>query len=350
MNITFIRRNWSATGGAENYLQRLAAALRPLGHHCHLVCERWREDDHSFDQVTALGHRGPAPLRPKAFADSVNLHLHQNPGTFVFSLERGIRSDIYRAGDGVHREWLRRRAIHGGWWARLQSAANPKHIVQLDLERTTFHPENSRAIIANSALVKANILGHFDFPESRIHIITNGVDFDRFSSGDRARGRSALGWAENEKIVLLVGAGAERKGHLPARLVENRLRPRARLVIIDEPPPCSMPDLYAAADIFLFPTLYDPFANVTLEAMAAGLPVITTNDNGAAQIIVSGKNGFLVPDAREIGEMAAYCLACTDPELAGKIGDAARATARQHPLTSHVAATLRLIQEIADTA
>ncbi len=128
-------------------------------------------------------------------------------------------------------------------------------------------------------------MARFDFPEERIDIIPNGVPYQQFAAGDRTLGRRALGLGPEDYVVLLVGAGAERKGHAIARAAVRRVRHgHPKLVIVDSPPKVAMPHVYAAADVFLLPTLYDPFANVTLEALAAGLPVITSAQNGASEI------------------------------------------------------------------
>lgn len=350
MDVTFLRRNWSATGGAENYLRRLAGALKQRGHRTRLLCESWDpEASHPFDEVAALPRSSRRASAPRQFADQANLHLMEGNHGLVFSMERGIKADVYRAGDGIHASWLHRRAQASPVRGRLRTWFNWKNRVVCDLERVTFHPANTRAVIANSEMVKREIQAFFGFPPERIHVLRNGVDAAFFASGDRARGRAALGFKPEEIILLLVGAGKERKGHLEAGKVAGRLRakhPEFRLHILDSPPPCSMPDVYAAADLFLLPTLYDPFANVTLEAMAAGLPVITTLANGAHEILTSGKNGFVVPSARDTDELAAYALSLQDPERRRLIGEAGRTTAFHHGLEAHADATLRLLESL----
>ncbi len=347
LKIAFIRRNWSPTGGAENYLVRLVNHIKASGFHATLLCESWKRDIEPFDEIATLPVSGPAFLKPARFASLANQYLENHSFDVVFSLERGIRSDIYRAGDGVHLSWLDHRLSESPVLGRLRNFFNPKNQVLKHLEMLTFHPSNTRLVIANSELVRDEILRFFDFPENRIRVVPNGVDVAYFSSGDRAAGRKALGWGDDEFVALLVGAGAERKGHAAARRVEARLNGKLRLHIVDKPALCPLPDLYAAADIFLFPTLYDPFANVTLEAMAAGLPVITTTCNGASQIIVSGQNGYVVRDSRETDTMSAYALALQDPELRKRIGHAARKTAGEYTLERNVKETLAVLKEVA---
>src|SRR6185436_2531806 len=74
-----------------------------------------------------------------------------------------------------------------------------------------------------------------------------------------------------------------------------------------------LPGLYAAADIFLLPTLYDPFSNACLEALASGLPVITTRDNGFSEIIENGVHGSIINDASEIDAIREALLFWSDP-------------------------------------
>lgn len=291
--------------------------------------------------ITSLPIQATRSEQPRIFAQKVNRFLENHSTDCVFSLERGIRADIYRAGDGVHRSWIAQRARFHPIRGRLSQWFNVKHRVISELECFTFCAENTQQIIANSDMVKKNILHDFDYPEENIAVIPNGVDFEYFSSGDRAKGRAALGIQENEFVLLLVGKGVERKGHAYARKVAEHAR--ARLIIIDRPPNCPMPCVYSAADVFLFPTLYDPFANVTLEAMAAGLPVITTADNGAKMLIQNTINGFVVTHAACVDTMSQYVEALkSDVALRKKIGLAARATAHTCSMESHVEKTLQL--------
>jgi UDP-glucose:(heptosyl)LPS alpha-1,3-glucosyltransferase len=347
VNIAFIRRNWSSTGGAENYLIRLVRKLRDQGCQATLLCETWNRPSEPFDQVVTLPVRGPAFRKPAAFAQATNTYIASHLFDLVFSMERGIKSDIYRAGDGVHRVWLRHRQEASGISGRFQNLLNPKNFTQLHLEKMTFQPAMTRCVIANSTMVKQDILTCFDYPESRITTILNGVDVAFFSSGNRQKGRAALNLSPDLFTALLVGSGAERKGHAAARQVMDRWKNRAQLVVIDSPPPCSLPDVYAAADVFLFPTLYDPFANVTLEAMAAGLPVITTEANGAHELIDHGKNGFVVTNNRQQEALSAHIHALMEPGLRADMGAASRATAAEWTLEKNVASTLGLMERLA---
>lgn len=346
MKIAFIRRNWSATGGAENYLVRLVTHLKKLGHHSTLVCESWHQSSSPFDSIISLPSHGLNFRKPNLFALNAGQHLTQTTYDLVFSMERGIKADIYRAGDGVHLVWLRHRQQAHPFSGFIQNTFNLKNQALLQLEKYTFSPDHTRYVIANSQMVKNDITQNFPYPETQIETILNGVDVSYFSSGNRANGRKVLKLSDQKITVLLVGSGAKRKGHALARSVVNRWKDQAELVIIDSPPACPLPDVYAAADIFLFPTLYDPFANVTLEAMAAGLPVITTRANGAHELIRHGENGLLVHAHQNKKELAYHLEALLDPVLRKRIGAAGAQTAQQWCLDKNVSATLKLMEKV----
>jgi UDP-glucose:(heptosyl)LPS alpha-1,3-glucosyltransferase len=240
----------------------------------------------------------------------------------VFSQEQGVTCNFYRAGNGLHQRWLEIRRECRPARDRLSRIFNPKHRRLLQLEKQTFTPERTGHVIANSPMVKEEILRLTSYPEDRISVITNGVDLERFRSGDRVRGREVMDVADKDFLVLLVGRGAFRKGHGFARQLEQSMRGEIKLRIIDSPPACPMEDIYAAADVFYLPTLYDPFSNATLEAMAAGVPVITSPNNGVSSLINNEENGFIV-DPSDVEKTQTIVRSLMDEESREKIREAA---------------------------
>jgi UDP-glucose:(heptosyl)LPS alpha-1,3-glucosyltransferase len=230
---------------------------------------------------------------------------------------------------------------------RVRTALRPKNIEMCSLEARIFTPAGVRHVICNSHFVADQIVARFDFPPSKIDVIYNGVPYNQFSSGDRQLGRQALHLQPDDYVILLVGAGAERKGHDIARQALRKLgHPKARLVIIDAPPPVAMPHVYAAADVFLLPTLYDPFANVTLEALAAGLPVITSAQNGAAEIIQSETNGLVLPRADDINLIVCWLEYLADPARRAELKGPAQTLAQQYDLSRNVSETLAVFDRL----
>jgi UDP-glucose:(heptosyl)LPS alpha-1,3-glucosyltransferase len=309
MKLALIRRQFAATGGAELYLQRLLAALAVRGHELHLFAEKWEgaPADVTLHRVESSGTRATRNLR---FARAVKEKLSGEKFDCVFSLERTLQQDVYRAGDGIHRVWLEKRKQFSPWWKNI-FGPGAFHKNLLTLEAQTFDPKNTRRVIVNSEMVRNEILENFSFPAERIHLVRNGVDTARFQGGDRAATRKQLRVAENEFLFLFVGSGWERKGLKYAFAAFELLKPKfpqIKFAVIgkDRAPTSAPPGVifldstrklehfYAAADLFLFPPVYEPSANVVVEALAAGLPVVTSANNGAGEIISENVTGNVV--------------------------------------------------------
>ncbi len=333
MKLAVIRRQFSATGGAELYLQRLMTALVDSGHDVHLFAESWsgQAKGVTLHPVPVTGTRATKPVR---FAEVVKEMVLHEIFDCVFSLERTLKQDVYRAGDGVHRVWLERRRQFAPWWKKPFIGLGAFHRNMMALERQTFDPANTRRIIVNSNMVKGEILHHFNYPEDRIHLVRNGVDVKRFQSGKRAETRARFGVKDEEFLLLFVGSGWERKGLkyvLGPMILLEHMRTRGRLddfasALGTNPPPSTVKllvvgkdkpisgassnvffagsmdqveDAYAAADLFVFLPLYEPSANVVFEALAAGVPIITSSFNGSAELVAEGVNGSVINDPKD---------------------------------------------------
>jgi UDP-glucose:(heptosyl)LPS alpha-1,3-glucosyltransferase len=341
--IAFLRRRFSPTGGAERYLLRLASGLATQGHHITLYCEDWSPRENPFQKVTKVESNDPLSFAAKI--DTIPMHDRHD---IVFSLERVPHCDLYRAGDGIHADWLSYRQAFYPVKGRLRTMLRAKNRDLCRLEEQVFARDGVKRVICNSKFVADQVMNRFDFPESRIDIVYNGVPYKQFSHGDRPLGRRALGLKPEDYAVLLVGSGAERKGHAIARDAVKRVvkKKNARLVIIDTPPKIAMPHVYAAADVFLLPTLYDPFANVTLEALAAGLPVITSAQNGASEIIETGKNGFILPRADDDKLIVHLLNHLAEPENRARFREPAQELARQYDLPRNINETLAVFDKL----
>jgi len=340
--IAFLRRRFSPTGGAERYLLRLASGLATQGHRITLYCEDWSPRENPFQDVRKIDSNDPVSFARKVMTQP----MHERHDV-VFSLERVPGCDLYRAGDGLHADWLAyRRAFHPVM-GRFRTLIRSKNKQLCQLESRVFAPGGVRRVICNSHFVADQIIQRFDFPPDQIDVIYNGVPYQQFSMGDRVLGRRALQLNPDDYVVLLVGAGAERKGHAIARDAMRRIKRKyAKLVIIDTPPPVAMPHVYAAADVFLLPTLYDPFANVVLEALAAGLPVITSAQNGASEIMENDKNGFILPRADDDKLIVHLLDYLADPAHRERFRQPAQALAQQYDLAKNLKATLGVFDKL----
>lgn len=369
MKIGLVRRGFSFTGGAENYLRRLADALADAGHAPALIASpAWPRDqwppDRRFVTIQDSGS-------PTAFANGVAALVAQNRFDLVFSLERVWRCDCYRAGDGVHLAWLERRAQVEPTWRRWLRVANLKHRRILTLEESLFASGGAKTIIANSHLVRDEIVRVYGTPAERISVVYNGLpaaSFEPAPPGQRERERTAWKLEPSDYVILFAGTGWERKGLAHALAAVARLPDslRARLLVAGRGNPRpylrkvsartrervrflgpvkDMAACYAAADVFVAPTLYDPFSNACLEALAAGLPVLTTHANGFAEIIAAGAEGDVFStDDRENGTaLAALLIHWSDPARRSNARPACTARAANFTIEKNVAQTLQVL-------
>jgi UDP-glucose:(heptosyl)LPS alpha-1,3-glucosyltransferase len=347
-SIGLVRRGYSNSGGAEAYLLRLAAGLKARGYRPALYATSdWPEDGWPFGDLFRLEATQPLEFA-RAFQEA------RKPGQTVLSLDRVPGCDVFRAGDGVHAAWLQRRSRFEPAWKRRLRFLNLKHAALLALEREVFKTAGS--VIANSRMVATEITHWHDFPAANIHIIPNGIGA-RIPSMPRLEARRRLEIPEGAFCVLFAGSGWERKGlrfaiqaveslrGSPILLVAGRGNPHryrsARARFLGEMRELSLP--FSAADVFTLPTIYDPFSNACLEAVAAGLPVVTTTTNGFSEILEPGLHGETV----EPGDVKALAEALESARNwnSEKTSQACRKLAESYSIERNVQATLDLLKK-----
>jgi len=355
--IGIVRRAFSSGGGAEAYLKRLTAGVVEAGHRVSLfTAAEWPAEDWSFGPIVRL-----KTTNPIGFADELETVSRANCDVLL-SLERVWRCDVYRAGDGVHRAWLERRHQVAGPLQKLSRLLNRKHSAALSLEESLFAKGGARRVIANSQMVKDEIVRIYRYPADKIDVVYNGLPLEAHCRDglDRAKTREALGLSPEDIAVLFAGSGWERKGlrfaieamerqdarmkFLVAGRGESRRFSSSRaqfLGVVRE-----MPSLYHAADIFMLATLYDPFSNACLEALAAGRPVITTRANGFSEIMENGKHGTIVEDARAINALGAALQFWADPARRAQARIDNLALAAQFDISGNVNETLKILTTI----
>jgi UDP-glucose:(heptosyl)LPS alpha-1,3-glucosyltransferase len=310
LNVGFVRRGFSPSGGAEAYLRRVAGALVAAGHEATLFTTGdWPDKEWALGRIIRIRANDPI-----AFADELERRDPPKHCDFVVSLERIWRCDFFRAGDGVHQAWLERRAQFQNPLQRIGHRFNKKHNVILRLEKALLGEGGARRVIANSAMVHDEIVRCYGFPGDAIDVIPNGVRVSDFGPAPlkHARARAQLRIGNDEIAALFLGSGWERKGLRFAVAAIEKTRVRllvagrgnqrkyrsGNVTFLGEMDDVRLP--LAAADIFILPTIYDPFSNASLEAMAAGLPVITTRANGCSEIVEPKVHGTIVERADDI--------------------------------------------------
>ena len=356
MQLALVRQRYNAYGGAERFVERAMGALAAQGISVTLLAREWVGDPRKVIRCDPV-YVGRL-WRDWSFARAVCAEQRRRSFDLVQSHERITCCDVYRAGDGVHAQWLHNRSATLGALGRLALALNPYHRYVLAAERRLFASPRLRAVICNSRMVKGEIQARFGLEERKLHVIYNGVDLQffhpRLREAHRAQSRAELGIPGDAPVWLFVGSGFERKGVfrlLPA--FRDGGDPRARLIVVGEDRAeddakalarelgigervhflgarKDVRPWYGTADAFVLPTLYDPFPNAALEAMACGLPVVVTAQCGAAELVSEGENG-IVCDALDAASLAGS-LGRIDAARALGMGARARRTAERYGL------------------
>src|SRR3954451_15067544 len=368
LRIAFVRRGYSRTGGAEAYLKRLADGIVKGGHEVQLVTtNEWPENEWPFGSIKRLS--GTTAI---GFADELEELRPQLRCDVLFSLERVWSCDVYRAGDGVHRAWLARRRRFEVPLKRFVRGASRKHRDLLHLEESLFEKGKAGRVIAASQMVVDEITGVYRYPADKIDVVRNGVPLDkfRFDAGLRETSRAKLKLDDDEIALLFAGSGWERKGLLFATealalcknrkmrlLVAGRGEARrfktTRLRFWREDPVqflgevADLVPVYAAADIFILPTIYDPFSNACLEALASGLPVITTRSNGFSEIIEDGVHGSLVENPADLVGLREAIRFWLDSSRRQAARSSNIQRASQFDISNNVAQTLQVLTRVA---
>jgi len=363
LTIGFVRRGYSASGGAEAYLKRLGRGVVDLGHEAQLfTTDDWPQDEWTFGAITRLPSKSA-----NTFANEVEQRRPLIRCDILMSLERIWRCDVYRAGDGVHRAWLDRRREFELPLERFVRGLNRKHRDLLRLEKSLLGDRGATRVIANSQMVKDEIVDLYGYSQDKIDIVRNGVPLEKFRVDPelREKSRADLKLKPDQIALLFAGSGWERKGLLFAiegmALCKNRkmrllvagrgnqryYKPK-RVQFLGEVP--DLVRIYAAADIFILPTIYDSFSNACLEALACGLPVITTGANGFSEIIEDGVHGSIVDLANHIVRLRDAVRFWSDEarRVAARSTNAERAS--QFDISRNVAQTLQILVQAAASA
>lgn len=339
MKIAIIRKKFNPFGGAERYLDLLSSSLTRGGHEVHVYANRWSDavdPGVTVHRVPMLG--GLSLLKIWSFALAALAVVKPSAYDAILSNERLLSHDVFRVSDGVHRTWLRIRWQHAGPFKRLSFLVNPLHWSVRFLDWRVFSRRRFRAIIAPSEFIKQDILrSYLRVREEDVRVVYNGVDLLRFRPENKGKFRESirrqLGLGALQPVLLFVGTGFERKGlryaiealrHLPSdrvllvigkgrtrwyRALARRGGVAERVVFLG--PQNETEAYYAASDVLVFPTLYEPMGNVVLEAFASGIPVVTSRRSGSAEVVTEGKDGWLIndpTDPREVAEKIADAL------------------------------------------
>lgn len=368
-------------GGAETSTIQFAQRAAARGCEITLVtCTRGEPPP----GTSLLTIRAPTALRgtrTAQFARRAAEAVRDGEFDLVHAITPVASADVYEPRGGSVPETIRRnvalrRTRIGRAAKRLTAGLNWKYRVLLRLERTLLANDPPPVVVALSHYVAAQYREHYGLDESRIRVIFNGVEPDRATPAQRAADdndiRQKYDLARGESLVLCVAHNFRLKG--VARLIEAAsllppdVRARARFVIVGRDDPLRYVSLahalgvgdrilfagatqriaafYHAADMLVHPTYYDPCSRVVLEALASGVPVITTRCNGAAEIMTEGRDGFILESPDDVRGLADRIARLLDAGTRAAVAEAAKATGAHVGMDRHAEQVVALYREL----
>ena len=390
MNIAFCYESVLPTkGGCETYIADLSNRLVADGHQVHLYACRWDAASlpgaMTFHELPNLG--GPRFLRPWRFGKACLRALADQRHDVTVGFDKTWDLDVLYPQGGLHRA----SADHnlGKFASPLVRAAahalklfDPAHWSYSLLERRQYLREKKPLIVVNSLMVRDHFQHYYSVSAKDLHVVRSSIDTSRFPEHDRLKVRQemreAWGLGPSHTVALFAAMNYRLKGLDPllrgvARMRETpEYRERAeafRLVVVGNPKFAAyqrladrlgiaaqvrfvghcreMKNAYFASDFLVHPTFYDPCSLVVLEALACGLPVITTRVNGASELLSPPLEGFVLDDPHDCEQMAWSLGMLLDPVRRHACTVAARKTGTQWTFEQHYQQLLAAFRDAA---
>lgn len=354
------------SGGAESYAVDLARTLVAEGWEVHFFGHSWdgKPEAAIFHPIRRLPKWVPPSLRILDFALQHRRLVGRENFDIILGFGNTIEMNVYQSHGGVHfiSNIKKLKAIRSPLHRFVKTLllfATPKYHMRAYIESAAFRRPNRPTIVAISDMVRDDMSRCFGVPKHQIKLVYNGIDVKQFGAVEPAEGtelRQMLGF-DNRVLFLFMAYDLRKKG--VRFLIEAAAALRDRVgsstfgvVIAGGPPYPSLkrlvfkldlsdiirfpgltrrPELfYQACDAFVLPTFYDACSLVVFEAMAAGLPAITTVHNGAAGIIEDGVDGKVLQDPTNIDEMMRALEWLLDPGVLAHASDLAQRKASEY--------------------
>jgi UDP-glucose:(heptosyl)LPS alpha-1,3-glucosyltransferase len=341
LNIAFVLDRYHPAGRGEAYFSWLIDELSSRGHNLHVFCasaDRGTPSHVRIHRVPTLKH--PRSLLTVSFLMNAARHIQKGNFDIVHGVGKCLCINVFNPHGGVERAYLRQEfaSITNRFYFMvklLKRYLSVNHYLKVWIEKNQYSGNTKKRFIAISQMVKRDMIDYYDVPEEKISVVSNCVDLERFHPRNhelyRTRVRDELGIAEKTLILLFAGNNYRLKGleyllgalaslgrEFPERTVSLFVAGRGqvgrysrlarRLGILENTrflgPVQHMERFYGASDIYVHPTFYDPCSLTLLEALATGLPVVTTRFNGAADLVASDDGGRVIDDPKDISTIA----------------------------------------------
>jgi UDP-glucose:(heptosyl)LPS alpha-1,3-glucosyltransferase len=324
-HVVLLKPGSKRKGGLEKYTQRIASAFVEKGDQVTYLSTGVAPEVpgvhfHSFPIKSALSFR-----KIQRFDRSVQTWLNENTSDLVLGLDRNSIQTHLRLGGGVHAAFLKSRLFSDGKLKYYISHLNPLHQTLLNLEKKAYSYSGLKKIFTNSHMVCKELQNHYSVDPKKIEVVHNGVEWQEmgipFQFWEEEKKKNLMRYQLDPHLfhILFVGHGYLRKGldvlldalsswpfkdfhlsiigndknldHYQKKVKKLKMNHQVRFF----GPQTNMIPFYQLGDVLAIPSFYDPFANVTVEALAMGLFVVSSKHNGGHEILTN-QNGAIIED------------------------------------------------------
>jgi UDP-glucose:(heptosyl)LPS alpha-1,3-glucosyltransferase len=364
----------------EVFIVDLIRRLIRDGHEVHLFAWQW---DGTAVPRQLVFHPLPQRwmprfLRPWHFAEVCERALQRHQFDVTVGFVKTWGQDVLILGGGLHIANAEHNLLkYPSRWSRLLArvwrSLDICYWSYSFLERKQFARGRRPIIVAVSDMVRRHCRQYYHIPARYLRVLHAAIDPERFRLQDRERlrqaTRQALGISQQESVALFVGHNYALKGlapllralqvlhgkpiHLlvcgsrkdePYRQLAARLGVRDRVHFLGYQ--SDIRRCFFAADFVVHPTFYDPCSLVVMEALACGLPVITTRYNGAAELLSPPLDGFVLDDPHDYWRLAEYLDLLSQPEIRHRCSEHARRSASRWTMDHLYQALLDVFYEV----
>lgn len=374
-------------GGNERSVAQIATGLVDRGHEVTILAGACRD-------VTVLpgvtikrfrGRKSASVQRLLVFSRWARQMLATEAFDVSLSVTVAARGDVFQPRSGTVRETLdrniaMRHSAASRATKRLLLKLNAKQQALLAMERRLLADPNVRRIVAVSRYVADQFRRHYGLADDRMVVIPNGAVMPKLSDEQRAtyrrQVRQAFGISDDAVVYLFAAHNARlkglgpllratrklvREGAHPIILAAGRLGYGAHETLHDHGlgahvrllgPTREMAGLYAAADVTVLPSFYDPASKVVIESLMLGIPAISTAYNGASELIAPDHlppRGRVIADPADHDALAAAMTELADPATRAQYRLATEGLAEQLSMARHLEALERVLQDVATT-
>lgn len=365
----FIQRKVSPHGGGEMFALRFIDEMTKLGHQITLLAHSIHPSllqRFAFVRIPVL--KPFSFLKMLSFAWGCRRAAQKNRFDLIFSNERTLYHDIYFAGEGCHRFWLQQRFRQVTAFKKFLIRINPLHWTLMHLEKRCLTNPRLKGVVAFSNRTKEELIAEHGIAGDKIKVVYHGVPDPVAGDADRETLRKDMGIADDELVILFLGSGFERKGlKFLIEALKGFDHPHFRLLVVGkgrtgkykrlakklgvenkvhfygQNP--NAPLFYMMADMFILPTLYEPFGLVVLEAMSYGVAVAVSRCAGASELISDKENGLIIRDPFDPAEIGRCLEQLKNPALRRSLAEEGLKLSRTYTLEKNSRGTLLAVTE-----